>query len=316
MRPPPQSDAGDAGRDASAVDGQFDAAGDVADASVGPGPFGAACVLDSECLSGICLSIGRCSRTCASGTDCPASSSWMCVGLPGRGTVCDCTRTSPTDLPCNRVDDDCNGQVGDTSRTCAGACVDVGSNAQNCGDCGIQCGGGTSCQNAHCVCPTDHPTICGTRCVASDTATATGTYTAFRGQEQLDTTLPGGSTARTGTGTVPAPVVVANPADIATGGVHALDYQSMLIQVRAVTATSATVGTDFTSRPAGQCATPGGLYVTSFVANDTGASPFAAVACQTYTSITGVLVLYSFGLAAGPFDSKLAPRTAADVVTP
>ncbi|MEI8257474.1 MAG: thrombospondin type 3 repeat-containing protein, partial [Deltaproteobacteria bacterium] len=147
-----------------------------------------------------------------------------------------------------------------------------------------------------------------------DTATATGNYTVFRGLEQVDTTVAGGATMRTGTGALPAPVVVASTADITTGGTHAVDYQSMLLQVNAVTASSATVGTDFTARPAGMCATVGGLVVTSFVATDTAASPFAATACQTFTSITGVL--YSFGPTAGPFDSKLAPRGVADVVTP
>ncbi len=147
-----------------------------------------------------------------------------------------------------------------------------------------------------------------------DTATATGNYVTFRGLEQVDTTVTGGAVSRTGTGTLPAPVIVADPAEIATGGIHAVDYQSMLLQVNAVTASSATVGTDFTARPAGMCATAGGLVVTSFVASDTAVSPFPATSCQTYTSITGVL--YSFGPTAGPFDAKLAPRNVADLVTP
>lgn len=64
-----------------------------------------------------------------------------------------------------------------------------------------------------------------------------------------------------------------------------------------VTAASATAGTDFT--------VDGGLRVTSFVANDTGASPFPAAAGQRFASITGVLYVFT--------DSKLAPRSAADL---
>jgi hypothetical protein len=144
-----------------------------------------------------------------------------------------------------------------------------------------------------------------------DIATVSGTYTSFRGLEQIDVRT--GSVTGTGTGTLPTPIVVV-PSDIATGGPHALDYQSMLLQVNTVTATNATTGTDFNVLPAGMCATPGGLLVTSFLVNDTAASSFPATTCQTYSSITGVL--YMNGPTAGPFDAKLAPRDTADIVTP
>jgi hypothetical protein len=129
--------------------------------------------------------------------------------------------------------------------------------------------------------------------------------------EQIDARA--GSYTVMGTATIPAPITVTT-ADIATGGPHAHDYQSMLVTVSGVTASSATTGTDFTAQPAGMCMTTGGLIVTSVYANDLGASPFPATMCQTFMSITGIV--YSFGPTAGPFDSKIAPRDAADVVTP
>ncbi len=168
----PRPDGGaDGAIDATGQDARLDVTGTdtvVPDTSL-PGPFGAPCVHDTDCSSGICLSVGSCSRTCSSGGDCPMSTNWSCVGLPGRGTVCDCTRTSASDLPCNSVDDECNGLIDDTSRTCNGACVDVGADPANCGACGITCGGGTVCRAGRCDCPTDRPSVCGTRCIATAT---------------------------------------------------------------------------------------------------------------------------------------------------
>jgi predicted extracellular nuclease len=144
-----------------------------------------------------------------------------------------------------------------------------------------------------------------------DNVAVSGTYTSFRGMDQID--VRSGTYMAMGTGTIPTPIAVTN-ADIVTGGPHARDYQSMLVTVSGVTASSATSGTDFTAQPAGMCMTAGGLIVTSVYANDLMPSPFPATMCQTYTSITGVV--YSFGPTAGPFDSKLAPRDTADVVSP
>lgn len=144
-----------------------------------------------------------------------------------------------------------------------------------------------------------------------DMVIVTGSTTTFRGLDQIDARA--GSVMPMGTAAVPTPIVV-TPSEIATGGAHARDYQSMLVRVNNVTASSATSSTDFSAQPAGMCNTAGGLIVTSAVANDLAASPFPATMCQTFTSITGVV--YSFGATAGPFDSKLAPRDVADVVTP
>lgn len=130
-----------------------------------------------------------------------------------------------------------------------------------------------------------------------DVVTVTGTYTNFNGLDQIDARM--GSVMRTGTASVPAPLVV-SPADIATGGSRAMELQSMLVRVERVTAISATMGTDFR--------VTGNLIVTSYIANDTGPSPFPAMVGQTFSSITGHV--YAFR------DSKLAPRHAMDVVSP
>ncbi len=135
-----------------------------------------------------------------------------------------------------------------------------------------------------------------------DVVTVTGVYGLFRGMEQINTTM-GGGVLRTGAGTVPAPIVVM-PAEIATGGSRAISLQSMLVSVGPVNAATATSGTDFRL-------SEGNLIVTSFIANNTMASPFPAMVSDRFSRIVGVV--YSFGPSAGPFDSKLAPRDAMDV---
>jgi hypothetical protein len=128
----------DGGADVSRADatGDVGATPDASQAGLG-GP----CTHDDQCASMVCLSIGHCSRACAGRDDCPASPNWTCVSLPGRGTICDCTPAAMTDLPCNNVDDDCNGLVDDTSRMCGATCVDVSTSNTNCGSCGIACDG-------------------------------------------------------------------------------------------------------------------------------------------------------------------------------
>jgi large repetitive protein len=143
--------------------------------------------------------------------------------------------------------------------------------------------------------------------VAGDEITVTGKFDIFRGLEQVNTTA--GTVTKTGTATVPAPIVVL-PSEIMTGGAKAKSLQSMLVRVNdveAVTATSADVfKVAITATDTNQ------LTVTSFLANDTGASPFPAVVGDKYASITGVV--YSFIATGMTDDSRLAPRAATDLV--
>ncbi|MBI2389119.1 MAG: hypothetical protein HYV09_05840 [Deltaproteobacteria bacterium] len=147
------------------VDSVGDAPKDTAPDTSTAGALGAPCILDGECTSGICLSIGRCSKPCAGSADCPASSNWACVSLPGRGPACSCTVLAAEDVACNGVDDNCDGKIDETAKTCGTTCVDVKRDPSNCGGCGIVCGGGTVCQAGSCVCPAAKPTICGSTCV-------------------------------------------------------------------------------------------------------------------------------------------------------
>jgi hypothetical protein len=132
---------------------------------------------------------------------------------------------------------------------------------------------------------------------------AIGVVSNYRGIDQIDTTF--GSFRVTGVAAaVPAPMDVA-PGEIATGGARAAELQSMLVHLNTtVITTTPTVGTDFQ-------VTPGGLIITSFVANGTGTSPFPVTVGQTFTSITGPL--YTFGSVGTP-DFKLAPRGLLDLV--
>jgi len=127
----------------------------------GPGALGAPCTRLTDCMSGVCLPTGRCSRPCASISECPGS--WSCTSLPGLGPVCACTPRGAE--VCNDLDDDCDGLVDEGTMRCAGRCVDVSSDSSNCGGCGILCGGGTSCVGGSCACPSSRPLACGGRCV-------------------------------------------------------------------------------------------------------------------------------------------------------
>lgn len=140
-----------------------------------------------------------------------------------------------------------------------------------------------------------------------DEISASGKFAIFRGIEQINTTS--GTVTKTGTATVPTPIVV-TPAEIMTGGSKAKSHQSMLVQVlnvEAVTATSADV-----FKVAISATDTNQLTVTSFIANDLGTSPFPAVVGDKYSSITGVV--YSFIATGMTDDSRLAPRSTADLV--
>jgi hypothetical protein len=145
-----------------------------------------------------------------------------------------------------------------------------------------------------------------------DVVRVRGEYKAFRGFDEIEV-WNGGEVAVTGSATVPDPVPV-SVGDIMQGGLRAKELQSVRLVVKNVVATSATNGTDF--RVAANGATTPELFVTSYMANDVGASPFPAVSGQQWAEIRG------FGYSSGSSDqtavAKLAPASAADLdaVTP
>ena len=138
--------------------------------------------------------------------------------------------------------------------------------------------------------------------------TVTGKLSPYRGFDEIDAS--GGTTTLTGSANVPAPLDV-TPNDIRAGSATADQYQSMLLRIKAVKAKTATNAVDFTVTSA---AGNDDLYVTRYMANDVGASPFPATCGQTYTPIT------SHGYHFRPSDAvsaaKLAPTSAAQLVTP
>ncbi len=70
-----------------------------------PGEFGARCVHNTECHSGVCSGVSRrCTRTCQSCADCPRGDDWTC------GLFCHCVPQFGGEESCgNHVDDDCDG---------------------------------------------------------------------------------------------------------------------------------------------------------------------------------------------------------------
>ncbi|HOW52088.1 MAG TPA: thrombospondin type 3 repeat-containing protein [bacterium] len=94
---------------------------------------------------------------------------------------------------------------------------------------------------------------------------------------------------------LPTPVLIADPADIATGGESADDYNGVLITVEDVTVSNVSLGY-------GEFAVDGGLRI-----DDTLYTYTMPTVGDDYDSITGILH-YTYD------DSKLEPRDAADMV--
>lgn len=146
--------------------------------------------------------------------------------------------------------------------------------------------------------------------VPGDVVSVTGTYKQFRGLDQLDVALPGGKIETTDKKSAPAPIDV-EPIEIGDGGAKALSMQSVLVTVKSVVVNNVQTAIDFTVQKQGVA---GDLVVTSYIANDTGPSPFGVTMGQTYSSIRGFV--YRSGPTDAALQQKLAPTSAADLVSP
>lgn len=141
-----------------------------------------------------------------------------------------------------------------------------------------------------------------------DLVTAKGVYKDYRGFDEVDAFLSGNNIVRTGTATVP-PALVVSVADICVGGPRVKELQSMLLRLTNVEATTTTTQIDFAVRQFGTAGPE--IFVTSYMANDVGPSPFPVTAGTRLTSITGVG--YHVGATDQSAIPKLAPLSAADV---
>lgn len=128
----------------------------------------------------------------------------------------------------------------------------------------------------------------------------TGTYSQYLGNDEIDARA-GMVTSESGH-VVPEPIDV-TLADIEPNGNEPLALQSMLVRVTEVVAMTDTQGTDFTI---GTYDSSNHVDVTSYMANDTGPSPFPAIAGQRFAYIIGHP--YVDGV------PELAPMSADDVV--
>lgn len=146
--------------------------------------------------------------------------------------------------------------------------------------------------------------------VVGDEVTATGFFKIFNGLEEIDATK-GGGYSKSGTAAVPTPIVVA-PSDVNIAGPKARSLQSMLVQVKDVETVLASDKEVF--RVATTSMDPSQLIITSYVASDLMMPPaITSALADKYTSITGVVYAFTAGDIA-LVDSRLAPRSTADLI--
>jgi hypothetical protein len=160
------------------------------------GETGYPCQHNADCPSNSCLAVGQptnlgngwtgnvCTTGCSTDADCVAG--WTCGILAGSGArVCQCQYMPET---CNGKDDDCDGIIDNEPATdqscvsnsgpqfqcrngtcacaealCNGQCINMTTDSNNCGGCGVACPSGSTCQSSHCVC-TGGLTLCGSTC--------------------------------------------------------------------------------------------------------------------------------------------------------
>lgn len=123
-----------------------------------------------ECIHGQTRSCGSDVGACQSGTQTCTSGAWgACAG-----------EVTPTAEVCDRIDNDCNGLVDEGNvcgacpqglTQCGQQCVNFFTDPNNCGACGIVCGGGSPlCNQGICVAACDGgQTQCGSSCVEPET---------------------------------------------------------------------------------------------------------------------------------------------------
>lgn len=133
-----------------------------------------------------------------------------------------------------------------------------------------------------------------------DELTIIGTYDEFFDMSQIEVT-DASAVTKLGSGTAPAPEIIADPATIATGGSMTEDYEGVLVRVENVTVEDPNPDApdDFN-----EFAVTGNLRVDDvFFDMDDWTKPDAGA---SFASITGLLIF-------GHSDFKLVPRDAADL---
>ena len=129
-----------------------------------------------------------------------------------------------------------------------------------------------------------------------DVVTVSGLYSEFYDCSEVNIT-GAADVVKSGTGTVPAPVVITDPASIGTGGADAEKYEGVLVQVSGVTVSTA-ADTDGEILVDSDQLRVGSIFLGTFLSPAVG---------DTYASITGPLH-YSYS------EFKLEPRDDADLV--
>lgn len=174
-------------------------------------PVGQYCTVNAGCIAApVCATVEQCQNAwkddaCKANLRCDAASSLCMFSVLDKDNdghaplVCggdDCDDGNPSIHPgageqCNNLDDDCDGAIDDNdSRSCkvsefcfngtcmckpenlcSSKCVDLQTDATNCGGCGQKCATGASCMAGACLCPTGQLECVGA-CSNPDAATS------------------------------------------------------------------------------------------------------------------------------------------------
>ncbi len=120
---------------------------------------GSACVAGTVCSGGNCAACGASGQVCCAGSSCRAGtvcSGGRCAACGGNGQPCctggqcaasanACVAVACTSGRCRHTTRDNGASAGPRAeqRCCNGAAVDISTNANHCGGCGMRCGSGT-----------------------------------------------------------------------------------------------------------------------------------------------------------------------------
>jgi hypothetical protein len=147
------------------------------------GSCGSVCAGGRYCVLGTCICPAG-ETPCADGCKNPSSDRKNCGACgsqcPGKADCirgfCKCTQSSicPPGTHWSLASCSCESRCGRGLKLCAGACVDVKMDSNNCGRCNKRCGSGQSCKTGICECNSGLKPACGGKTCCQNVCPSTG----------------------------------------------------------------------------------------------------------------------------------------------